>query len=52
MLSGNYFYCILNTFSVINLKPCLNGVFDVNIYLFTCAAPLALQGVLQGVLHH
>ena len=47
----NYFYCILNTFSVINLKPCLNGDFIVNIYLhevqLTSSAPLALQGALH-----
>ena len=42
---------ILNTFSVINLKPCLNEDFNVDIYLdgvhLTSSAPLALQGELH-----
>ena len=52
MLSGdNNFYCILNTVSVINFKPCLYGVFNVYIYLYavqlTPGAPLALQGAVH-----
>ena len=50
MFSGDItiFTVSQTTFSVINLKQCLNRVFNVNIYLhavqLTSSVPLALQG--------
>ena len=43
-----------NTFSVINLKPCLNVVYKAYIYLFaeqlTPSTPLASQGAITPLI--
>ena len=53
MLPGDITICLLylEYFFVINLKPCLNLLFNVGLYIYIYAVQLTPLA-LQGALHH